>query len=96
MSFHHETHVKRTRRARRCHWCSERIEKGTPSVVTAGNYDGDFYHGRYHPECAEAVTRWYTVNRCWGEEMPMDPMNRGGIEPYGDPEEIPPTPQANV
>lgn len=90
MSFHNEIHVKKTRRARWCGWCSERVEKGDPSVVTSGVYDGEFCHGRYHPECAEAITRYYTTNKCWGEEMPEGPMNRGGIEEAGEPEEVPP------
>ena len=91
MSFHNETHVKKTRRARRCDWCAERIEKGDPSVSTSGIFEGDFYQGRYHPECSAAITRYYTVNKCWGEEMPDWTMNRGGIEEAGEPEsEIPP------
>lgn len=86
MSFHNETHVKKTRRARRCDWCDERIEKGDPSVSTSGIFEGDFYQGRYHPECAAAITIYYTVNQCWGEEMPDWTMNRGGIEEKGEPE----------
>lgn len=86
MSFHNETHVKKTRRARKCDWCSERINKGDPSVSTSGIFEGDFYQGRYHPECSAAITRYYTVNKCWGEEMPDGPMNRGGIEEAGEPE----------
>ena len=89
MSFHNETLVKKTRRAKRCNWCSERIEKGESSVVTSGVYDGDFYRGRYHPECSAAITRYYTANKCWGEEMPDWAMNRGGILEAGEPEEIP-------
>ena len=87
MSFHNETNVAKTRRARRCDWCQERIEKGAPSVATSGIFEGDFYSERFHPECAAAATRWYQVNRCWGESMPEEPMNRGGIEPQGEPEE---------
>jgi hypothetical protein len=92
MSFHRETHVKKTRRAHRCDWCTERVEKGEPSVVAVGIFEGDFYRDRYHPECAAAITRYYTVNRCWGEAMPDWPMNRGGIEEAGEPEK----PQENT
>ena len=88
MSFHNETIVKKTRRAKRCNWCSERIGKGDPSVVTSGVYEGNFYQGRYHPECSAAITRYYTENECWGEEMPEWQMNRGGILEAGEPEEI--------
>ncbi len=87
MSFHNETHVAKTRRSRRCDWCQERIAKGDPSVATSGIFEGDFYQGRYHPECNESSLRWYRVNRCWGEPMPEEAMNRGGIEPQGEPEE---------
>lgn len=87
MSFHNERHVKKTRRARRCDWCGERIEQGDPSVVTSGVYEGDFSTGRYHPECAAAIHRYFEVNRAWAEEMPWDLMNRGGIQEKGEPEE---------
>lgn len=89
MSFHRSIHVKKTRRTRRCNWCWEWINKGEPSVATSGVCDGDFYQGRYHPECDDAVSRWYAANKCWGDELPEDPMNRGGIEPRGEPEETP-------
>ena len=84
MSFHNETHVTKTRRTRKCGWCAQRIEKGDPSVATSGVFEGDFYQGRYHPECAAAITRYYTVNNWWGEEIPQWTMNRGGIEEAGE------------
>lgn len=77
--FHREQNVTKTRRARRCDWCHFRVEKGAPSVATSGVFEGDFYRGRYHPECNAAAKRWYEVNRCWGEPMPDEPMERGGI-----------------
>jgi hypothetical protein len=89
VSFHNETHVKRTRRTRRCNWCGELIQKGDPSVATSGIFEGDFYTGRYHPECNAAALRWYRVNNAWGEAMPDYPMNRGGIEEKGEPETEP-------
>lgn len=89
MSFHNERHVKRSLKTRRCGWCSQTIERGGPYVYTSGVFEGDFYTGRYHPECAAAITRYYTVNKCWGEEMPTAPMNRGGIEEAGEPETLP-------
>ena len=90
MSFYNETHVKRTRRTRRCDWCGELIQKGDPSVSTSGIFEGDFYTGRYHPECNAAAYRYYKTNNCWGEEMPeRHSMNRGGIMEKGDPETEP-------
>ena len=86
MNFHNETHVKKTRKTRRCDWCSERIEKGDPSVSTSGICDGDFYQGRYHPECWTAIGRYCRKHNAWGEELPDGPMNRGGIEEAGEPE----------
>ena len=79
MSFHNTVHVKKTRKTRRCDWCSERIEKGDPSVVTSGTDGSDFYHARYHPECGEAITCYCRKHRAWGEELPDCAMNRGGI-----------------
>ena len=100
--FWKETKVKRTRRNRRCGWCATLILKGGPSVVVAGVSEGDFFKNRYHPECCEAIPRWYTANNCWGEEMPEEPMERGGIRwadelvtddpPYTAPP--PPTPES--
>jgi len=86
MSFQNEAHVKKTRRARKCDWCCQTIEKGEPSVSTSGVFDGDFYQGRYHPECFDAIPRYCTENRCWGEQLPDFPMNRGGIQESGEPE----------
>lgn len=78
-NFHNQRNVARTRKAYQCVWCHQRIEKGSPCVVTSGVFEGDFFRGRYHPECSEAVTRYYRENRCWGEEIPEGPMERGGI-----------------
>lgn len=90
----HEKSVKRTRRDRRCQWCSEMILKGEPSVVVACVWEGDFTHSRYHPECSEAITRYYQTYRCWGEEMPSCAMNRGGIREKGRAEK-PANPEEN-
>jgi hypothetical protein len=87
MSFFNSTFVKKTQKRRRCDWCLEHIEIGEPSVYTAGTFEGDFFTGRYHPECREATRRWYERNRCWGEAMPDDPMNRGGIRERGEKED---------
>lgn len=87
MSFHNSTHVKRTRRTRRCDWCGELIQKGDPSFVHDGIYDGDFYRGRYHPECNSAIDRWWKKYGRNGDEFPDYLINRGGIEEKGEPED---------
>lgn len=84
MSFHSETLVKRTRRTRKCDWCWQHIQKGDPSVATSGIFEGDFYQGRYHPECNAAALRWYQHHQCWGESMPEERMERGGIRDVDD------------
>lgn len=89
MSFHNETHVKSTRRTRRCDWCGELIHQGEQSVVHAGHYEGDFYRGRYHPECNAAIKRWWKAYGVRGSEFPDYAMNRGGIEESGEPETEP-------
>jgi hypothetical protein len=86
MSFHNERHVKRTRADRKCDWCWEPINAGEPSVSTSGTQDGDFYSCRYHPECNDAMNRFAHEVLSWGDPLPQDRMNRGGIEPYGEEE----------
>ena len=89
MSFHNNRHVKGSRKTRRCDWCGQQIERGNPYIYASGVFEGDFYTGRYHTECSAAITRYYTINKCWGEEMPDYAMNRGGIEERGEPEKFP-------
>jgi len=85
MSFDSRTEIKRTRKTKQCDWCGEMINEGEPSVTHQGKHDGDFFHGRYHPECDKAIDLWWkTYGRC--DEFPEDRMNRGGIEPKGEPE----------
>lgn len=85
MSFYRKTEVKRTRKACRCDWCGEAIESGSPSVVVNQVFAGDFFSNRYHPECNAALSRWSkTVG--YGEELPDEPMNRGGVKPKGETE----------
>lgn len=79
MDFFNKTKIKKTRKARWCDWCGEKIQKGDPSVCTAGIFEGDFFTGRYHPECDAAVERYYDENDCYGEVMPEELMTRGGI-----------------
>jgi hypothetical protein len=87
MSLYKETNVKQTRKNCICRWCWERIDSGESSVIIAGVFDGDFQTARYHPECRRAITAWYDINKCHGEELPDYEMNRGGIREKGQPEQ---------
>lgn len=86
MSFDRTRHVKHTRKEQKCDWCWEVIQKGDPSVSTAGNFQGDFYTARYHPECDLAIPRWVRAYSDWSEPLPEERMNRGGIELHGEEE----------
>ena len=55
MTFYTHTHVTRTRKAFRCVWCGEQIEKGQPCDVLSGlTEDGEMASNRHHPECYAA------------------------------------------
>ncbi len=82
MSFYTTRHVKKTRKLCKCEWCWEPINPGEPSVYVSGVWEGDFSTQRYHPECNEAITKWYSKHMEWGEPMPEERMQRGGIELY--------------
>ena len=71
-----------------CVWCYELIPLGSSYVSAAGCYCGDFYHHSMHVECEKACSRW-AKRELWPEELPDEPMNRGGIEPRGEPENEP-------
>lgn len=86
MSFDSTRHVKHTRKEQRCDWCWETIQKGDPSVSTAGKFVGDFYTARYHPECHLAISRWVHAYSDRSEPLPEERMNRGGIELHGEEE----------
>lgn len=79
------TKVKKTRKDATCAWCREKIEKGDASVTVHGLYDGEFYRNKFHNECHDAALRYFSENQ-HEEDMPFDPMNRGGIQPRGEPE----------
>lgn len=42
------------RKHHRCHWCGQRIEKGTSYEVTFIVWDGSPWRRKLHPECGEA------------------------------------------
>jgi len=71
--------VKKTRKAKRCQWCSELIPAGSYCTVIAGSFEGDFFADKYHTECAESSNKWCELNR--DEEFPgFGEMVRGSIE----------------
>jgi hypothetical protein len=86
MSFETSRNVKKTRKRCKCGWCWEPINPGEPSVYVSGAWEGEFFTARYHPECDKAIPRWYEQEKAWGEPMPEERMNRGGIELYGEEE----------
>jgi hypothetical protein len=55
--FYNLTFIKRKKKRRRCMWCDEWIEVGSPAVHVAGNEE-DMWHGVLHPECYDATRRW--------------------------------------
>lgn len=61
MSFLSKRHIKATRKACRCDWCSEPIEIGQPKVYLAWMCDG-FNKASLHPECDEANIEWWTLH----------------------------------
>jgi hypothetical protein len=74
-----ETQVRKTRKPCRCYWCGEAILKGDPSTVVAGKWEGDFWSGRFHPECVTARNEWFSKYR--DDEAPeRGTMQRGSIE----------------
>jgi hypothetical protein len=85
MSFHTERQVKRSLKQRKCDWCWEVIAKGEAYVAAFGTFDGT-YKSQYHPECAEAMHRFCDEVLLYGEPLPQDRMNRGGIRLYGEEE----------
>ena len=83
MSFHTERQVKQSRKQRKCDWCWEVITKGDPYIAAFGTFEGDTYKSQYHPECADAMHRFCNEVLMYGEPIPQDRMNRGGIQAYG-------------
>lgn len=53
--FYNEREVKKTRKNHRCQWCNEPIPAGSSTVYTSGVFEGDFFSGHMHKECAHAM-----------------------------------------
>lgn len=47
----------KTKKAHRCAWCAEQIDKGNHAVYRVYTYEGDFAYDYMHPECNNAMHR---------------------------------------
>lgn len=65
------------RKARRCGWCSERIDKGQKARYRTYVFDGEFTSDHMHPECYDAMGQSRNDVICEGW-MPGD-FERGQI-----------------
>ena len=54
MSFNRERWTKSTRKKHRCLWCGGEIPAGSAACYASGTWEGDFWAGYFHPECAAA------------------------------------------
>ena len=80
MSFESKSIVKNPVKQKRCYWCGEWCEIGQPRVNTAGVWDGDFYSNQYHPECNDARSKWWSLNRMEYFSPEEGTMIRGSLE----------------
>lgn len=56
-SFTEVTHVKATRKARRCDWCNTMIPVGSAATKVSGVWEGDFFAVYVHTACDDAWRR---------------------------------------
>lgn len=61
---------------RACEWCGELIERSEVAVVRVYRFDGDFVDARMHPECHEAMRRYYALP----DTHPNDCFDGGGMK----------------
>lgn len=54
MSFYSSRWIQKTRKPHQCQWCAKRIEVGSVTKYASGVFEGDFWAGHFHPECAAA------------------------------------------
>jgi hypothetical protein len=55
MSCYSSRWIKKTRKPHSCLWCDKRIETGSAAYHASGVFEGDFWSGHHHPECAAAI-----------------------------------------
>ena len=49
--FYNPAEQRRARKAHRCTYCGEAINKGDAYEFQKGNYDGAWFESKMHPEC---------------------------------------------
>lgn len=67
------------RKDHKCIWCGEPIPKGMKHQKEASSYNGDFQSSRFHIECADAATNYFTETQ--EEEFSPGEFKRGAMEP---------------
>jgi hypothetical protein len=82
--------VKKTRKVHSCDWCGKRIEAGSATEYQAGVFEGDFFAGHLHPECAAAKDSlpWQELQDGW---MPGDWARGRADDDYDQPPAFPDT-----
>jgi hypothetical protein len=51
--FYNPQQSRKARKAHRCTWCGEPIDKGSTYTHQTGVYDNRWYTNKMHPECFE-------------------------------------------
>lgn len=69
--FYREPEWKKARKAHRCTYCGEGIQKGDEHQQQTGVWDGKAFRNRFHPECFEALCDSGDEEFCpYSEERP--------------------------
>lgn len=63
MAFYRETPVKAVRKPRQCLGCRKIIKVGQPATDCAGQHEGDFWSGSFHPDCRDAEVALNELHR---------------------------------
>ncbi len=53
----------KSRKAKQCIWCGEKIDIGQMAQARVYIYDGDFHDERSHPECWKAQLEYWSKNK---------------------------------
>ena len=59
----------KARKAYKCLWCGEPINKGDKHYRLDWIYDGEFNNGRWHLECLYSENNWKSNNDFWDEYL---------------------------
>lgn len=55
MSFYSEVIVGETKKSHKCEWCGQSIPENSRTIKTSGIWEGEFFSGHMHLECAAAM-----------------------------------------